>query len=201
MKRRDRVDTGYARVLRFPLERAGSSKAAPGATRGVVRALAPYRLSALRRNGPLVSQNHPPRVPRRVDVLTVLQPSRSCPARYGWVFTLEYAPRLSLACLSLASYWSSGDWRVEQTSAVGSPEEVTQIGRSACVRTAAVRWLTHSTKASSASMARVTLAEAAADSSDDPVCSGIPGSVQWDGSLGSADSAPRAIGDANRSSP
>jgi hypothetical protein len=42
--------------------------------------------------------------------------------------------------LSLASYWSSGDWRVEQASAVGSPEEVTQIGRSACVHTAALRW-------------------------------------------------------------
>ena len=36
----------------------------------------------------------------------------------------------------MASYWSSGDWRVEQASAVGSPDEVTQIGRSGCLYSA-----------------------------------------------------------------
>ena len=39
--------------------------------------------------------------------------------------------------MSLASYWSSCDWRVEQASAVGSPDEVTQVGHSASVYTAA----------------------------------------------------------------
>ena len=38
--------------------------------------------------------------------------------------------------MSLASYWSSGDRRVEQASAVGSPDEVTQIGRSGCLYSA-----------------------------------------------------------------
>jgi hypothetical protein len=53
-------------------------------------------LSALRRNGPRVSQNYGPPSPVADDMLTVLQPSRSCPVADCCALTLDCASRRSL---------------------------------------------------------------------------------------------------------
>ena len=45
----------------------------------------------------------------------------------------------SVPRVSLANYPSSSDWCVEQAGAVGSPDEVPQIGASGCAHAAALR--------------------------------------------------------------